>query len=343
MGVNGREVFVQPKRATIYEVADHAGVSHQTVSRYVRGDGGFRPATAARVEAAIRALNYRPNLTARSMRTRRTGRLAVVLPAAASHLPLRLLGAVSLAAHEEGFTVDLVGTEGGAAERAARATELADSGEVEGVLVLASLGDEPLPPTAAPVVGVADYDDQMRSLGALADGTACGEVVRQLRALGHRSLLHVAGPQSWASARNRRESFLTTVAELGLRGTVVEGDWSARSGFEAVQALPEGTDVTAVVAANDMVAMGAVRGGLERGWRVPQDLSVFGWDDEEAGRFSTPALSTVAVDRERQGREAVRRLVALLRGCEPPAPDTTSLHTVIPRESTGPAPAHRRR
>lgn len=334
---------MQPKRATIYEVADRAGVSHQTVSRYVRGDGGFRPATAARVEDAINALNYRPNLTARSMRTRRTGRIAVLLPAATSHLPLRLLGAVSRAAHEEGYTVDLVGLEGGAPDRAARAAELADSGQFEGVLALAPLGDGPLEGSGVPVVDVADYDDEMRSLGALADGTACGEVVRRLRVLGHRSLLHVAGPQTFASARNRRQSFLGTVAELGLRGEVVEGDWSARSGYEAVQGLPPDTDVTAVVAANDTVAMGAVRGSLQRGWRVPEDLSVFGWDDDEQGRFSTPSLSTVAVDRERQGREAVGRLVALLRGTEPPVGDTTSLHTVLPRESTGPAPAARRR
>ena len=75
------------KRATIYEVADHAGVSHQTVSRYLRHNGGLKPATLARVEAAIAELNYRPNRIARSMRTRRTGRLAILLPGAIQFLP----------------------------------------------------------------------------------------------------------------------------------------------------------------------------------------------------------------------------------------------------------------
>jgi LacI family repressor for deo operon, udp, cdd, tsx, nupC, and nupG len=271
------------------------------------------------------------------MRTRRTGRIAILLPAATRLLPLRLLGAASGAAHEAGYTVDLVGLEGGAADRAARAEELAVSGEFEGILALASLGAPPTSWSAVPVVVMADYDDELHGLGALADGAACGEVVRYLSDIGHRSFLHLAGTQAFASARNRRQTFLDTIARLGLRGEVIDCDWSGRSGYEAVMSLPEDTDITAVVAANDLMGMGAVRASLRRGWRVPEDLSVFGWDDEELARFGTPSLSTVAIDRERQGREAMGRLVAIMRGTDPPPIDTRSLHTVIPRESTGPA------
>src|ERR671917_274398 len=121
------EDALQIKRPTIHEVAGRAGVSHQTVSRYLRNNGGLKPATVAKVRAAIEELNYRPNRLARSMRTRRTGRIAILLPTATKLLPLRLLGAASGAAHQAGFTVDLVGLEGEAADRAARAEELADS------------------------------------------------------------------------------------------------------------------------------------------------------------------------------------------------------------------------
>jgi LacI family repressor for deo operon, udp, cdd, tsx, nupC, and nupG len=162
--------------------------------------------------------------------------------------------------------------------------------------------------------------------------------VTYLSDLGHRSFLHLAGRQAFASARNRREIFVHTIAELGLRGTVIDCDWSGQSGYEAVMSLPPDTDITAVVAANDLMAMGAVRAGLTRGWKVPADISVFGWDDQELARFSTPTLSTVAIDRERQGREAMGGLIAAVRGTDPPAIDSSSLHTVIPRESTGPAP-----
>jgi DNA-binding LacI/PurR family transcriptional regulator len=331
------EDAVQPKRPTIHQVAHRAGVSHQTVSRYLQNNGGLKPTTVAKVQAAIEELHYRPNRVARSMRTRRTGRIAVVLPTADRLLPLRLLGAASAAAHEAGYTVDLVGLEGAAVDRAARAHELADSGEFEGILALASLGAQPTSWSACPIVVIAEYDDELRGLGALADGAACGEVVRYLSDLGHRSFLHLAGRQVFASARNRRQTFIDTIAALGLRGTVVDCDWSGQSGYDAVMSLPRDTDITAVVAANDLMAVGAVRASLGRGWKVPDDLSVFGWDDEELARFGTPSLSTVAIDRERQGREAMCRLIAIMRGVDPPPVDTTSLHTVIPRESTGPA------
>jgi LacI family transcriptional regulator len=329
------------KRATIYEVADHAGVSHQTVSRYLRHNGGLKPATLARVEAAIAELNYRPNRIARSMRTRRTGRLAILLPGAIQFLPLRLLTAAATVAHDAGYVVDLVALEGDAAARSERADELADSGEFEGILALASWGPHASDDASTAVVTVADYDESMRGIGALADAGACGDVVRHLAGLGHRSLLHLTGDLGFTSARNRRQTFLDTVAELGLRGQVIDGDWQAETAYRAVQQLPADTDVTAIVAANDKVAMGAIRGCLHRGWRVPDDVSVFGWDDEELGRYATPALSTVTIDLERQGARAMRQLLALVRGEQAPEQETSSLHTLIPRESSGPAPVPR--
>lgn len=327
------------KRATIYEVAALAGVSHQTVSRYLRNNGGLKPATVAKVQTAIEELSYRPNLIARSMRTRRTGRIAMLLPAAIVGLPLRLMSAAAGIAHAAGYAIDILGLEGPGSDRSLRAQELADSGEFEGILALASLGDQLPSDSSTAVVVVSDYDDELRGLGALADGAACGEVVRTLAELGHTQFLHLAGPQDYASARNRRKTFVDTTAQLGVSGTVVNGGWDGQSGYDLVTALPEDTPITAVVAANDLAATGAVRAALSRGWEVPRDLSVFGWDDNELCRFTTPSLSTVAIDRERQGREAMERLIALIRGTEPPLPDPTSLHTVIPRESIGPAPA----
>src|SRR4051812_20809660 len=131
------------KRATIYEVAAMAGVSHQTVSRYLRDTGGLKPATVTKVRTAIEELNYRPNLIARSMRTRRTGRIAILLPATPTSLPLRLMSAAATTAHAAGYAIDILGLEGSGTDRVARAQELADSGEFEGILALAAVKDEP--------------------------------------------------------------------------------------------------------------------------------------------------------------------------------------------------------
>jgi DNA-binding LacI/PurR family transcriptional regulator len=131
--------------------------------------------------------------------------------------------------------------------------------------------------------------------------------------------------------------YLETIEDLGLESVgAVDGEWSAQSGFDAVTALPEDCGVTAVIAANDSVALGVVRGALSRGWQVPRDLSVFGWDDEEYGRFSTPSLSTVAVDREAQGRYAIHRLLAEIQGEPAPEPPNRAINRLIIRESTAP-------
>ncbi|MCA2224639.1 substrate-binding domain-containing protein [Nonomuraea sp. NEAU-L178] len=108
-------------------------------------------------------------------------------------------------------------------------------------------------------------------------------------------------------------------------------------GYDAITSLPADSGVTAVVAANDLLAMGAVRAALSRGWTVPQDLSVFGWDDEEMGRFATPALSTVAVDREKQGCDAMLRLIAAVRGEPVPEVAESTINQLIIRETTGAA------
>ncbi|GAA0310393.1 LacI family DNA-binding transcriptional regulator [Kineococcus aurantiacus] len=332
------------KRATIYEVASLAGVSHQTVSRYLRQNGGLKPATTAKVQAAIAELNYRPNLAARSMRTRRSGRLAFLVPATKLNvLPLRLVSEAVTVGHGAGYAIDLIGLEGPAADRATRVAEIADSGEYEGILSLGTRAQGPEPSSGTPVVTIANYDDELRGTGALADSAAGVQIVRALADLGHEHFLHLAGPPGWASARNRQRTFLEATADLGLSATVVEGDWHAQSGFDGIAALPRDTPVTAVLAANDHVAVGALRALTQRGWRVPRDVSLFGWDGLDFGRFCTPTLSTVAIDVERQGREAMERLVALARGQEPPAPDARSLHTILPRESIGPAPTRRPR
>lgn len=322
--------------ATIHQVASLAGVSHTTVSRYLQDKDSLKPKTRIKVEYAVKALDYRPNLVARSMRTRHTNRLAIVL-ASGAHFPGRLLAAASRTAHEAGYQVEIVSVEGGSQERSARIDELARSGQVEGILALSPISLKGTKSNRVPIVVSGSYDDKLHGLAELADATEVRDIVEYLVSLGHRTFLHVAGAQNFASARNRKSVYLETIEELGLRSVgAVDGDWSAQSGFDAITSLPDDCGVTAVVAANDVVAMGVIRGALSRGWSVPGDLSVFGWDDEEIGRFATPSLSTVAVDREAQGRAAVHRLVAEIRGEPIPEPTTRTINHLIFRESTAP-------
>jgi LacI family transcriptional regulator len=326
------------KRVTIVQVAEYAGVSHQTVSRYLRFNGGLKPATVQKVEKAIRDLDYTPDLIARSMRTRRSNRIAIVLPELTYFVPTPFRGAAA-AAHQAGYQIDVVSLEGDETARRRRVLTLMDSDRVEGVLSLTPLGDmlSPLAEPSVPMLVMGEYDDKMRSTGAFADGAFAAQVVQHLADLGHRRFLHVAGNHDWASARNRRAVYLETVERLGLESYgVVGGDWSVESGYEAARNLPANSGVTAVVAANDFVAFGVIRGLQDRGIRVPDEISVVGWDNEEIGRFLSPTLTTVELNLELIGRQAMQELIARVEDREPPSFEHQVMGRLITRGSSGP-------
>jgi DNA-binding LacI/PurR family transcriptional regulator len=333
---------VSARRPTSHDVARAAGVSQSTVSYALSGKGTLSAATRERVLAAAAELGYRPNLAARSMRTRRSGRLAVVTGAAVDNRLQMLTGAGEVAA-QAGYALDTHSVEGTAEDRTARVVELARGGQVEGVLTfLPVLPDAlALEDDAAPVVAATAFDEHMRSVGELADAGPLGAMVDALVDAGHRRFLHVAGPGQYASARSRRAVYLAAVERRGATSLGVVGDsWSPASGREAVLALPGDAPPLAVVAANDHVALGVLRGAAERGWSVPGDLVVTGWDDAEFGAYTTPTLTTVTVDLREAGRRAMHRLVAAVRGEEPPA-TPAPLQRIVWRESTGAAPGAR--
>lgn len=334
-------VSTPPRAATLHEVAALAGVSHQTVSRFLHNKGPFKPITVERVEAAIKELNYRPNMIARSMRTRETGILAAILPSPVTSMPTPTLAAAAELARHHGYFMEISVIEGPAEERARRTQELLDSGRLEGVLSLGALPgmtEQARTPTTTALAILDQFDDKLRGIGPLADASVLREIVTTLAGMGHRRFLHIAGPQDWSSARARREEYLRSIAELGLESHgVLGGDWTTESGYAAISGLAEDSGVTAVIAANDHLALGAVRAAHDRGWEVPKRMSVTGWDDLVTARFAIPALSTVAVDQRLQGRSAMDRLIALVRSQPTPEP-ATPVSRLILRESTGPAP-----
>jgi DNA-binding LacI/PurR family transcriptional regulator len=332
------------RRPTITDVAELAGVSHQTVSRYLRFNGGLKPATTARVEEAIEQLGYRPNLVARSMRTRRTGRLAVLMPTMAFN-PSRMLAGASAAAHAAEYVVDVVSAEGGAKARTERLIELADSGQVEGILCLAPvLPDVQSRLRQTTTIVVSDsFDDEMRGTGALANPAPVEQMIERLAEMGHEHFFHVAGSEQFASSRARKQAYLDTISRLGLHSVgVFDGDWSGASGRAAVLSLDPSNLPTAVIAANDLVAAGVVRGAIERRWDVPGDLSVTGWDNDALGQFMVPSLTTVDIDHEGLGRDAMRKLIAELRGEDEPSGEQ-SIFELRWRESTDVAPGQNSR
>ncbi|MFE6735386.1 LacI family DNA-binding transcriptional regulator [Microbacterium sp. NPDC057650] len=320
-------------RPTSHDVARAAGVSQSTVSFVFTGRAGISDATREKVLRAASDLGYRPNLAARAMRTRRTGRLAIVVPIA-SAIPLTLIPGAVAAAAQAGYVVEVVSLPQDPDARSERVTEVQDSGQYEGVLAFT-----PLPASASPADGpvtlaAGEFDEEMHATGEFTDAQPVAAMIERLADLGHRRFLHIAGPDRFPSARARREAYLETIERLGVSSLgVVDGDWSGEDGEAAVSALPDDARPLAVIAANDVIATGAIRAAVRRGWTLPGDMSITGWDDHLQSAFLSPSLTSVRQDRERLGAYSMQRLIAAVRGEEAP-PRPADLLTIQWREST---------
>ncbi|MEE1617685.1 LacI family DNA-binding transcriptional regulator [Brachybacterium sp. J153] len=327
------------RRPTIRDVARLAGVSHQTVSRHLKHDPTVSPMLAAHIDQAVAQLDYRPNLVARAMRNRSTGRLALVLPAGDGRSPTEVLAGANDAAQEAGLALEVVTLPSGELE-GGRVAELADSGLYEAVLSLTDLpggGRERL--GTVPIISAPVFDRRLRGVGPLSEANRMTELVQGLADLGHRELLHLTGDRGHPSSQRRREAYLHAVDDLGLRSAgVIDCGWDPEVARRTILELPADTATTAVLAADDVVAAGVIRGARERGWRIPEDLSVTGWDDLPLGAWMSPSLTTVSIDNHRLGAELLEELLRVMRG-EDPAMNRPTITRLVWRESTGPAPA----
>ncbi|MEV2275041.1 LacI family DNA-binding transcriptional regulator [Nocardiopsis sp. NPDC049922] len=304
------------------DVARLAGVSHQTVSRVVNGHRDVRTETVARVRAAIDALGYRRNATARALVTRRTQRLGALTLDVPATAP-RTLAAVERTVRGAGYFLSVVGLDGHTrADTAAAVATLTDQA-VEGCVLLApwrsvaeALGDLSAPRPLVVVGGAAGSGlpavDADQAGGARA-------ATRHLLDLGHRTVHHLAGPPGWLEGEARARGWRRALTEAG--APVPEplgGDGTPRSGYERGLRLAEahgrGEAVTAVFAANDAMALGLLRALRERGIAVPRQVSVVGFDDVPEAAYLTPPLTTVGYDADRLGRDGAALLLAALAG-----------------------------
>ena len=339
-GVGG--VGPRAKAPTIYDVAQAAGVSHQTVSRFLKGFEGIRPATRERVVRALDDLGYRPNLTARSLKSGRSHRIGALTHEISQVGPSRIVEGASVAAREAGYVLDIVSLDTRNPSAIEESLALITQHELAGVLALA-VTDEMTRAFEATAFGVPAYvalesdgaqDDPRGVLSRVGIPT----LVAHLAELGHRRVLHIAGPGMWSAARNRVTAYQSAVESNGLESVgILHGDWSAASGYRAINELAVLPDATAILAANDQMALGAMLALKERGLRIPQDVSVVGIDDIPEAAFFDPPLTTLRNDFEGQGRAAVLRLVARIEHAEM-LPVIVPPPTLMVRRSSGPAP-----
>ncbi|MFB6555507.1 LacI family DNA-binding transcriptional regulator [Streptomyces sp. NPDC056405] len=328
------------------DVAQLAGVSSQTVSRVSNGFPGVNEQTRQQVLTAMRELGYRPNSAARALKRGEFRTIGVITFTLATTGNVRTLEAIATSAAQEGYAVTLlpvaVPTQDEVRGAFSRLGELA----VDAVIVIMEVhlldaARLSLPPHVKVVVADSDAGDRFTVVDTdQAGGTR--NAVRHLLELGHRTVWHLAGPEESFAAQRRTDSWRTELESAGRKPPpLVRGDWSAESGYRAGLHLAEQQDCTAVFAANDQMALGLLRALNERGRRVPEDVSVVGFDDiPEAGSF-LPPLTTVHQDFAEVGRRCVEGVLNQVRQSDPEHGTRLVPTQLVVRKSTAPPP-HRR-
>jgi len=331
------------RTAVMADVARLAGVSHQTVSRVINDSAHVRAETRARVLAAMRTLDYRPNPAARALVTGRSRTLGVVSFDTTLYGPASTLFAIEQAAHAAGYFITIVSLL--AMDRASvlGAVDRLRVQGVDGILVItpqegAAAAVANLP-SAVPVVAVEAGRPGSVPVVAVDQFAGAVSATQLLLDLGHRTVWHIAGPRDFLEAQQRVEGWRATLDAAGAQAPpLLTGDWSPRSGYEVGRRLAEDPEVTAVFVANDQMALGVLRALHERGRSIPREISIVGFDDIPEAQYFTPPLTTVRQDFGEMGRSSLRLLLDLMQSGQPPSRLTIAPELIV-RRSTAPPPA----
>ncbi|WP_227467386.1 LacI family DNA-binding transcriptional regulator [Nocardioides lijunqiniae] len=327
------------------DVAAQAGVSHQTVSRVLNGSPLVKEATRSRVLAAIEEMGYRRNAAARVLATNRSGRIGMISAHLALHGPSMIAVAVQEAGHDAGYEVSLVGLSDFGADSLRGAVERLLDQAVEAIVV-AVAHREALERTrslelAVPVAIVQGVTAGESMAAGIDQELGARLATDHLLDLGHERVAQVTGPLDWVEAVQRRTGWERAHEDRGLQpGPQAEGDWSSASGYAAGRTIAADPSVTAVFVANDAMALGVLRALHEHGRRVPEDVSVVGFDDVPEAAYFWPGLTTVSQQFSELGRHAVDLTVRALAGERDAAVALVAPELVV-RASTGPAPDRR--
>lgn len=324
----------------IRDVARLAGVSYQTVSRVLNNSEALRPSTKERVLEVIDQLGYRPNQAARALVTSRSRTIGVLTSQTAHYGPGTTLSAIEEAARDAGYVLSTTSLATSDYDSIRDRLEYLISQSVEGIVVIApqvrvfdAIRELDI---RVPLVTVDSTQRGDRSL-SVDQVTGARLATRHLIDLGHRHILHLAGPQDWIDAEARMRGFVDEVVDCDLVAyPPILGDWTADFGHYVGRELLQRGGFTAVFAANDQMALGLLHAFQEGGLEVPRDVSVVGFDDIPEAAHYWPPLTTVRQDFAQIGRRSLALLLGELSGSRGPTHEQIMPQLVV-RESTGPA------
>jgi DNA-binding LacI/PurR family transcriptional regulator len=321
-------------RPTIKDVAARVGVSRQTVSRVINNKGEVSAATRARVLVAIDELSYRPNAAARSMVVGRTCTLGCISPSLTDYTFAHIIDSAQAEARRLGYFV-LTGSAPTVQDVEPLLEEMLHR-QVDGLMVLNPRADEryryflPLIEKGMAVLYLNSTPQGEPVSSIHCDDRRGGyEATQYLIELGHTAIATILGPSNEEASADRLAGYRRALAEADLTcepDCVVQGDWSATSGYKATrQLLAARRPFSAIFCQNDQMAIGATRALREAGQRLPDDISIIGFDDIPLASYFDPPLTTLRQPMRETGERAVQLLVETIQN-----PDRTPEQIAVP-------------
>ena len=313
------------KTPRMIDVARLAGVSHQTVSRVLNDSPAVGPELSLRVHEAIQLLGYKRNPAARALASRRSMNLGVISFGLSLHGPSVALFGIADRARQVGYTTSLVTLTDFRRDTIRAAFDHLEEIAVDGVVAIAPV--EGAVDTlrgfakSLPLVGFEPGVLDSATSISLDEVLGARLATRHLLELGHETVWHVSGPRNWLGAEARIRGWRAELAaQRRVAHEVVVGDgWGADAGYRAAQTLLRERDVTSVFVANDQMALGVLHAFHEAGCRVPEEVSVVGFDDISEAAYFKPALTTIWLDFDAVGRACAATLLGLIGGTTPTA------------------------
>jgi LacI family transcriptional regulator len=324
---------------TSHDVARFAGVSQATVSRALRGDSRVSAETQDRVRRAARALNYVPSEAGRSLSTQRTMRVGVLVSDLTNPFYPHLVGPLHDELERHGYRMMLL------TERSddALASERLLDDSIDGAVLTTTTAGSVLPDAMRrkelPFVFLNRVDGRGTADAAVVDNELGGRLAaEELVALGHSGVALLGGSNDMSTGRERERGFVTALADAGIAlpaSRIRRGPYEFSTGYRGLtELLDADSPPTAVFCGNDVVAIGAYNAALRAGVRIPDDLTLIGFDDLPMASWEAFALTTIGYDLRGMARTAARLLVDRLGGQAPEAPQVVSFAPEVVHRST---------
>lgn len=313
---------------TLADVAKVAGVNISTVSRYLSGKLNVRPCTEIRINNAIKQLNYRPNRIARALKTNHSQTIGVVTPSASNPLFAEIVDAVYEELQKHDFTLIQIPT-GNEIQRELEAIQILEARQVDGLIILNSMVDKEIYKKwfdqdnncRIPVVFINcmyEWEGQARVLADFRGGSL--KAVKYLLSTGRRTIAMMSGRNDQDESEEKEKGYCEALQQAGLKldpKLIRYGYYIYEEGYNVAKYFITNFRPDAIIAANDLMAIAAMRCALSFGLDIPNDIAIIGYGNSEASQFTYPALSTIDQGKRYSGKNAASLLLQLFEGAPP--------------------------